>query len=314
MSDLCRDVEIGLSSTPKRLSSKYFYDEIGDKIFQQIMKMPEYYLTDAEAGIFSVHAEVIVGSWDMDTHRPFDLVELGAGDGSKTKILLREVLASSYHVRYVPIDISHNALDGLKKSLASELPDLQVAPLQGEYFSVLSSLSSSDRPKVVLFLGSNLGNMNDDEASSFMNQLGENLRPGDKVLLGLDQIKPKGVVLPAYNDPAGITASFNLNLLRRINRELDADFDLDQFAHRATYTEEEGIARSYLESLVNQSVRIAVLDRVFHFAKGERIHVEISRKYNDKVLENVISTSSLVIRDKFVDSKSYFADYLLVKE
>jgi len=313
MSEFSRDVAEGLSATPKRLSSKYFYDEIGDKIFQQIMEMPEYYLTDAEAEIFELHATDIVESWEMSQDESFDIVELGAGDGSKTKVLLNKLLDLSYEFRYLPIDISQNALDGLAQSLSRELPALKVKTLQGEYFSVLSDLAANDRPKVVLFLGSNLGNMPDELASSFLSELSNCLRVNDKVLLGLDQIKSDDIVLKAYDDPAGITASFNLNLLNRINRELGANFKIDAFRHLAKYDESEGIARSYLESLESQSVTIESLQKTYHFERGERIDVEISRKYTDEILTSVISSSDLELIHKFLDSRAYFADYLLVK-
>jgi dimethylhistidine N-methyltransferase len=307
------DVDHGLSASPKRLSSKYFYDEIGDDLFVQIMHLPEYYLTRSEFEIFEKQTREIVDSLCVNKDVAFDLIELGAGDGTKTKMLLKHLVENQFDFRYLPIDISSNALEKLEQDLKYELPELQVETQQGDYFEVLESLKHGNRPKVLLFLGSNIGNLSDDEARKFIYQLGSNIKPDDRLLLGVDLIKSEDVVLPAYNDAKGITRAFNMNLLRRMNNELGADFNLDLFDHRPEYSEQSGIARSFIESLDNQEVTISSLNKSFQFKKGERIHTEISRKYNDDILHGILEGTDFEITQKLMDSNGYFADYILTR-
>ena len=308
-----KDVLAGLSSSPKFLSSKYFYDEIGDELFVQIMNMPEYYLTNSEFEIFSTKSNELINAFDVNENEVFELIELGAGDGTKTKELLKELINSEYNFKYVPIDISQHALDNLEETLAKELPDLEVEKQQGDYFGVLSSLKERKSKKVVLFLGSNIGNLTDDLSANFLNQLNNSLNKNDVLLLGVDLIKPVEVVLPAYNDTAGITAKFNLNLLHRMNKELGANFNINQFKHDPCYTEEEGIAKSYLTSKIDQIVEVKAINKQFKFIAGEKIHTEISRKYNDEIISNILEETSFNIKTRITDTKEYFADYVLVK-
>lgn len=309
-----QDVDRGLSGTPKTLQSKYFYDSIGDDLFVQIMGLPEYYLTRAEYEIFSEQTEQLAAALGLNQNQHVELVELGAGDGTKTKKLLHFLLNEGYSISYQPVDISPFALSNLEQSLAKEMPNLEVKTRQGDYFEVLGSMRNSAAPKVVLFLGSNLGNMPDEKAGKFICTLSENLNPGDRLLLGLDLIKSPEVVIPAYNDSQGITADFNLNLLRRINRELGGNFELDNFRHRVTYTREEGIVKSFLESVCEQEVTIDAIGKTFHFEEGETIHTEISRKYNDHILNEFIEGSSFVVTDRLSDRLGRFADYVLLRE
>ncbi len=306
-----KDVKEGLNATPKFLSSKYFYDAIGDDLFVQIMNLPEYYLTRSEFEIFTTKTNEIIDSFEVDTTDSFDLIELGAGDGTKTKELLKGMLEQSLNFSYLPIDISPNALELLSKNLKNDLPGLNIQPWAGDYFKILSSFKNTQRKKVVLFLGSNIGNMDDAQAADFLQQLGSNLNPNDILLLGVDLIKEREVVLPAYNDASGITAKFNLNLLSRINQELGGDFNVEQFSHQPEYTKEEGIAKSFLMSEVDQKVTIGSIGESFEFKKGEKIHTEISRKYNDQILEQIVGNSTFKVSSKITDSKEYFADYIL---
>lgn len=308
-----KDVERGLSEHPKRLFSKYFYDARGDKLFVQIMNLPEYYLTRAEHEIFSKKTSELVHALGCRSDRPFELVELGAGDGTKTKELLRYLLEKGFQFEYLPIDISINALDSLEASLKKEMPGLKVKTLQGDYFEVLQSLRESQKSKVVLFLGSNLGNMRDEIATDFIHALADSLNTDDKLLIGLDLIKAPEIVIPAYDDSEGVTSEFNLNLLRRINRELGGNFELDKFRHHVEYTEKEGIVKSFLESREDHEVFISAIGKTFFFEKGERIQTEISRKYNDALLDQFIADTSLEIVDRLTDSNGLFADYVLVR-
>lgn len=314
MEQFARDVHKGLSSSSKSLLSKYFYDEIGDDLFVQIMQMPEYYLTRAEHEIFRDKTAEIVSKLNLANDTYFELIELGAGDGSKTKELLKHLISHGFQFDYRPLDISKNALNGLKSSLGKEIPTLSVQPLHGDYFEVLTSLKSSNHRKVILFLGSNIGNMLDARATEFMKQLSESLSSNDSVFLGVDVIKSKEIVLPAYNDAQGITAAFNLNLLKRINRELGGNFVVEAFEHCPEYNEIEVIAKSSLRSKKHQSVHIEAFNQDFHFAEGEKIQTEISRKYNDDVLNQILAESQFRIIGKLLDSQEYFADYVLVKD
>ncbi|MBO6515808.1 MAG: L-histidine N(alpha)-methyltransferase [Bacteroidia bacterium] len=305
------DVEHGLASQPKTLPSKYFYDEIGDDLFVKIMHMPEYYLTRAELEIFQHQTDRIISSLEQKSDTYFELIELGAGDGTKTKKLLSRLLEKGFDFDYLPVDISQHALDNLNESLSKELPALQVRTQQGDYFEILESLKESRNPKVVLFLGSNIGNLSDEKASEFIYRLGSNLQANDMLFLGVDLIKSEDIVLPAYNDKQGITRDFNLNLLTRINNELGGNFDLNGFVHAPEYSETEGIARSFIESTKDQVVTLGCDGPTFAFEKGEKIHTEISRKYNDEVLKSIIKHTDFKIQAKLMDSQSFFADYVL---
>ena len=306
-----KDVAAGLSAEPKTLPSKYFYDAKGDALFVQIMHLPEYYLTRAEHEIFREKTGEIIAQLGVQKDVHFELIELGAGDGTKTKELLYKLSADGFSFDYLPIDISQHALDGLQKNLSEELPAVCCTPKQGDYFEVLESLKNSTHAKVVLFLGSNIGNLSDECAAEFMCELGNVLNPGDILFLGVDLIKDQSIVLPAYNDSAGITRAFNLNLLERMNRELDANFNLEQFEHAPEYTAESGVAKSFLMSTVDQTVTISAIDSSFDFKKGEKIHTEVSRKYNDAIIAKITQDSPFSISGKLSDTKEYFTDYVL---
>jgi len=308
------DVTKGLSSEPKFLSSKYFYDKIGDELFVEIMNLPEYYLFRAEHEIFKQQSQQIIEGLKIQKGKYFELIELGAGNGTKTKELLKELISQGFDFDYLPIDISQHALNDLETSLNNELPKLNVKTQQGEYFEVLESIKDSNYPKIILFLGSNIGNLDDQEAHDFLYRLGGSLKTNDKIFLGVDLIKPVNVVLPAYNDSTQITAQFNLNILTRINRELDADFNLNFFEHKPEYTEEEGIAKSFLVSTTNQFVNIGASKKVIHFKAGEKIHTEISRKYNTNIINSILEETDLKILDEFRDSKNQFSNFILNKD
>lgn len=306
-----KDVERGLSDSPKTLPSKYFYDKKGDELFVQIMKLPEYYLTRAEFEIFREQSEALIQAFEITPKQHFELIELGPGDGTKTKQLLKVLQQGDYQFDYLPIDISQNALDQLEQNLGEELPGVSVRKKQGDYFTMLASLRESHHPKVLFFLGSNIGNMTDLQAAEFIYKLGSNLRPNDKLFLGVDLIKPANIVLPAYDDPAGLTKAFNLNLLSRINTELGGDFDINMFSHQPEYTVDNGIAISYLVSTVEQTVTLNGSAKRYKFSQGEKILTEISRKYNDQIINNIVRNTDFQITHKLTDRKGYFANYIL---
>jgi dimethylhistidine N-methyltransferase len=305
-----KDIETGLSSSPKTLPSKYFYDKIGDDLFVQIMHSEEYYLTQAELDIFQNQTQQIIEALQLDKNTYFELIELGAGDGLKTKELLNKLDIQNFKFDYLPVDISQNALDNLEKSLLIEYPNVSVKKKQGDYFQVLEALKNTRHPKIVLFLGSNIGNMSDEIAAKFIYKLGAYLNENDKLFLGVDLMKSKEIVLPAYNDSKGFTKAFNLNLLNRINTELGGDFDLKDFDHQPVYNEAEGIARSFLVSSRQQNVYIKSLDKTFHFEQGEKISTEISRKYNDQVITKLIDNTDFTVITKLTDTNNYFSNYV----
>lgn len=313
MNTFKNEVKQGLEANPKTLPSKYFYNKKGDALFVEIMNMPEYYLTRSELDIFKNKTHQLIEAFDLNSDSYFELIELGAGDGLKTKELLKSLDDKNFNFDYFPIDISQNALELLKKDLNTELPNVSVKTQQGDYFKVLDTLKQSKHPKVMLFLGSNIGNMTDDVAAEFIYNLGKSLNVGDKLLLGVDLMKSTEIVLPAYNDEKGITAAFNLNLLNRINDELGANFNLDHFSHCPEYNESEGIAKSFIVSTKDQIVEIKAIGKSYHFSEGEKIQTEISRKYNDQLIQKIIKTTDFSLKTKILDSKEYFADYILTR-
>ncbi|WP_432220901.1 L-histidine N(alpha)-methyltransferase [Flavobacterium sp. TMP13] len=300
------DVAYGLSSSPKRLQSKYFYDKKGDRLFQQIMALPEYYLTRCETEIFEHKTAQIAEAIKVD-NSAFDLVELGAGDATKSLFLLKYLSEQKEKFSYMPIDISGNILEILNDKLHANLPELEVICLEGEYFEMLNKVAKlSSRRKVVLFLGSNIGNMEFNEAEVFCAELRKKLNKGDVVLVGFDLKKHPQTILDAYNDASKTTALFNLNLLERINNELDANFNLQQFEHYQNYDPLTGACKSYLISLADQKVSLA--DTEIKFDKNETIYMEISQKFSVSDIENLAINSGFMPIDTIMDDKKWFAD------
>lgn len=300
----------GLKARNKYLSSKYFYDARGDELFQQIMKLGEYYLTRKEHEIFTTHKEAILQSiYDGETFR---IIELGAGDGSKTKILLKHFLSQGVDFTYTPVDISGNVLEILEENLKGEMPDLKMESFQGDYFDALAEISTSPEKDVVFFLGSTLGNFTEDEAVGFMSKLRSFLKPNDLLFLGVDLKKDPTIILNAYNDDQGVTREFNLNLLDRINNELDANFDRNKFQHYPYYNPHTGECRSYLISKVRQEVVVA--GETILFRPWEAIFMEISKKYDEVQLKELADRSGFSPMNSFYDQKEWFADLLWKSE
>lgn len=308
-----QEVFNGLTAFPKHLSSKYFYDEKGDKLFQDIMAMPEYYLTDCEFEILSEHKAEITALFTKDTHK-INIIELGAGDGKKTKVLLRYLVEQGINFAYSPIDISQNALDLLERSVKEELPEIEINPLQGTYFETLETLNHRNGTKnVILFLGSNIGNLLHPQAVDFLKSIRKLMYPEDLLFMGFDQKKNPQTILDAYNDAAGITAAFNKNVLVRLNSELEANFEIDQFLHWEVYDPETGTAKSYLVSKKEQQVFIKKLDLSIEFKAWETIHTEISQKYDDKIVNWLAEEADLEVLTEFSDSRQFYKDYIFKK-
>lgn len=309
LSTFAVDIEDGLSRYPKQISSKYFYDEQGDLLFQEIMAMPSYYLTNCEYEIFATQKEQILSALG---EQAFDLIELGAGDGTKTKVLLEHFLEAKTNFIYRPIDISPHVLKTLEEACATELQDLDIKPVVGDYLEALHQIQSehNDRRKVILFLGGNIGNFPLEDAQNFIEDLAKGMNSGDLLLTGFDLKKDPALILEAYNDSDGITAAFNLNLLNRINRELGGEFDLDTFIHWENYNPLTGEARSYIVSKIDQTVNIEQLHLSVHFDAWEAISVEVSAKYSQRDIAKLAQRSGFSVKEHFTDSKHYFVDSL----
>ena len=315
MSSLADHVVQGLRQTPKALSSKYFYDEAGSQLFQRIMALPEYYPTRTELAIFQAQGAAIGRALAAGAGPtgPLAVVELGAGDGLKTKLLLRELLAARpAGLSYVPVDISPSALAGLEATLRAELPALPTAPLAAEYGAALAELATRPEAKAVLFLGSNIGNFEPAEQLAFLRNLAAPLTPADRLLVGFDLRKDPRRIRAAYDDAQGVTAEFNFNLLRRLNAELGADFYLPDWQHFPDYDPNTGAMRSWLVSCRAQTVRVAALGgQTFEFAAWEAIHTENSYKFNLPQIEVLAAGAGLHVLEVFQDAASDFADVVL---
>ena len=300
-----RDVKKGLSSTPKFIPSKYFYDKRGDEIFQEIMKVPEYYLTNAEIEILQKYKERILSL--IDSKEPFELVDLGAGDALKTKILLNFFKDKKVDFTYVPVDISKDAIENLTANLEKEIPELKVAGLSAEYIPALKSLPAN-RKKVILFLGASIGNFSYVETVDFLREIHNTMKTGDFLLIGFDLKKDPETILAAYNDQSGITRKFNYNLLHRINREFGANFNTLNFDHAPAYNPAKGEATSALVSCIEQEVYIPALNMQVHLRKREPIHTEISRKYSLEEISGLAAITGFEMVENLFDERNYFTD------
>lgn len=308
--DFAYDVLVGLSERPKRLSSKYFYDDAGSEYFRQIMALDEYYPTDCEEAILTASAADIIAP--LLGGDPINLVDLGAGDGKKTMILIEALRAADADFTYVPIDISEGAMKQLVGTIHERFEDVAVAGLVCEYADGVHHLarSAGDRKNLVLFLGSNIGNFGRVAANAFLRRLWSALRAGDHALIGFDLKKDIEVLLAAYNDAQGVTSAFNLNLLTRINRELDGDFDVSQFRHFGTYNVFSGAMESYLVSLEPQVVTIGALELSFAFDAWEPVHTEYSYKYLRSDVTRLATGTGFSVQRTFEDARGWFMDSL----
>ena len=310
LSQFAEDVLQGLSSVPKHLSSKYFYDDEGTRLFQEIMRLPEYYPTRAELKIFTEQADAICNAFTLNA-KTIDLIELGAGDGTKTAVLIDYFLQHDVDFNYSPIDISQEANDALSARFREKFPSLRIDPHTGDYFRVLNDLrNGSDRRKILMFLGSNIGNFQRNQAVDFFSQLRAVMNENDRLFVGFDMQKDPRVIVAAYDDPKGVTAAFNLNLLARINRELGSNFDLSKFSHYAHYRPVECAARSFLISRERQTVTIKALNRTFDFEQWEPIFMEISQKYTRTMIEDLAAESGFAIETQFFDEVNFYTDSL----
>ncbi|WP_229216365.1 L-histidine N(alpha)-methyltransferase [Dyadobacter sp. 3J3] len=306
-----QDIDEGLSAPLKNISSKYFYDDLGSVIFQDIMKMPEYYPTPCEFEILSLQGENIIKKLDFD--EPFNIVEFGAGDGIKTRQLLKKLIENHVDFTYVPIDISQKAIEELEANMLGYLPGLKIKSIVGNYFSVIEELTEMEQPGLFLFLGSNIGNYLEDDANDLLQQFNSHMKSGDKLLIGFDLQKNPATIRNAYDDSQGITKAFNMNLLQRMNRELGANFKKEFFDFYSHYNPINGEVRSYLVSLKQQEVYISNIDKTYSFRQNELIWTELSKKYTIAEIEKLAGTNGFELVEHFLDCKHYFTDSLWTK-
>jgi dimethylhistidine N-methyltransferase len=297
-------VRDGLRAHPRSLPWQYFYDEQGSRLFDRICALPEYYLTRTEDAILGAHASAMVAGWPEG--RPPCLIELGSGSAAKTQRLIAAALARYQTLHYIPIDVSATFLEESARTLVQRFPALRVTGYVADYQTALPVAASSAGPKLVVFLGSSLGNYSTTDAVALLRQVASALRPEDRFLLGTDLAKDRATLEAAYDDVQGVTAEFNRNLLRRINRELGADFKLDQFQHRAVYRPELGRVEMHLVARSDQVVQIPAADLTVRFTAGESIHTESSHKYTRETLRSLAESSGLVEEAFWVDRDGRF--------
>lgn len=301
------DVLMGLCSVPKSLPTKYFYDDEGSKIFQNITGHDDYYLTNAEKEIFA-HLQTALPEQMQEDE--IDILELGAGDGHKSHIIIQGYLDAGCKVNYYPIDISKKAMDMLEDTIQPH-KNLAVHGVIADYFDGMRLIRKlSKNRQLVLFLGSNIGNFDRIANQGFLRKLWLNLNPSDYLLIGFDLKKDIHVLNTAYNDSSGLTEAFNFNLLERINRELGGDFDVNKFQHFGSYNPILGAMESYVLSTEAQEVNIAELERSFHFEAYEPIHLEYSFKFQTKDIEFLSDKTGFNVVKHFFDSNHYFVDSL----
>jgi L-histidine Nalpha-methyltransferase len=296
------EVVHGLTSRPKTLPCKLLYDDRGSALFEEITRLPEYYLTRTELDILRQRSREIaqaVGS-------PVSIVELGAGTATKTGTLLRAFARRQMRLKYFPVDISSAALADAKKRIREQCPNALVRPVVADFSDGFHFLREISGRKLVLYLGSSIGNFEWNEAVAMLSTVREQLMPGDALLLGTDMVKPAEILVPAYDDAQGVTATFSKNILMRLNRELGADFDLDSFRHIAEWSPSRSRMEIFLESMCAQTVTLRMARLTIQFRAGERIHTENSHKYTLEMIERMLCVSGFKLEKTWFDKREWF--------
>jgi L-histidine Nalpha-methyltransferase len=306
--DFAADVRAGLVGTPKALPCRWFYDAEGARLFEEICELPEYDVTRTEQRILEAHVAEIAASVPAGS----TLVELGSGNAQKTRLLIEELIRRDGRLVYAPIDISRPTLESAGRDLVGRYPGLEVRAIAAEYHEGLRLLGDAGRPaaRLILWLGSNVGNFNRAGAARFLGDLRAAFGPGDALLIGVDLRKDAATLVAAYDDSRGVTARFNLNLLARINRELGGEFDLAAFRHLATYDEALGRVQMHLVSTRRQTVRIGALGIAVDFSDGERIHTEDSWKYSLPEIAALARAAGFRVERQWTDERQRFAECL----
>lgn len=304
------DIMQGLTSQPRALQPKYFYDAVGSQLFEQICELPEYYPTRTEAQILQTCAHEIFRHTG-----PCEVIELGSGSSTKTRTLLDALVDLAYPMFYVPVDVSPTILKSSAAELIDHYPQLKVRAIVTDYDHLWKLLPERMLSKrIVIFLGSTIGNFLAEECEDFLEQVSVALEPGDYFLVGMDLQKPIHLLEAAYNDSQGITAAFNLNVLRRLNQDFAGNFDLAQFEHWAFYNQELQQIEMHLRSLTNQAVTLEKLSLKLNFEQGETIHTETSRKFNQAHMTALLNSKSLAPVQNWQDSQGWFSVTLCQKK
>jgi dimethylhistidine N-methyltransferase len=311
--EFAMDVKLGLSKKPKSINPKYFYDEEGSKLFEEICKQEEYYPTRTEVSIIEKYVSDILAYDDN-----ISLIELGSGSSNKTKFFIEHLLQKQRELYYMPIDISYSALQSAIDNLSNSYDNLNAIGITADYIEGIKIASKIvrknriDASKLILFLGSSIGNLELDVCKNFLRLLRNNISKRDRLLIGFDLKKDVKILEDAYNDKAGVTARFNLNLLRRINRELGGRFDINNFMHKAYYNEKYSRIEMHIISKIKQDVYIDALQGYVKFDEGESIHTENSYKFSIEDIESLINSVGLKVEKHYIDNKRWF-DLALIK-
>jgi L-histidine N-alpha-methyltransferase len=315
--EFVKDVEKGLADKQKHISPKFFYDKKGSKLFEEICSQPEYYLNRSESLILKRSLNEIT---NIVGEKEISIIELGNGNSLKTRILLKPFLGNLKKVCYFPIDVSLKMLKKSIKDLSKEYVNLEIFGICSDYVSGLKKINdfmkmknNIPKNKLIIFLGSSIGNFDPKEAKSFLYSLKRYIRQEDALLIGIDLEKDKRILDKAYNDKKGLTAKFNLNILARINRELDGEFKLSSFEHKSFYNIHKHRIEMHLESKLDQEVRVGAIKKTFHFKKGETIHTENSYKYSQNNLNELVKNAGLEMIQSFTDRKKQYTLILLKK-
>jgi dimethylhistidine N-methyltransferase len=310
-SPIAVEVSSGLTERPKTLSPWLFYDQAGSRLFEAITELPEYYVTRTERQILAQQAEAIVAAAAGGRH--LSIIELGAGTATKTGLLLNAAVALQGSVTYYPIDVSETALEEARTRLEAERPEVRVKPIVADYTEGMRQNHSGGARggrRLVLYIGSSIGNFSPADALEVLRGVRAQLLPGDCLLLGTDMVKDTRMLLAAYDDGAGVTARFNLNVLVRINRELDANFNPQLFRHQARWNEQHSRIEMHLESLLAQRVKLRALDMEVRFSLGETIHTENSYKFTDQGVQALLTRAGFRLRHQWTDANKWFTVYL----
>ena len=304
------EVYIGLTSRPKTLSPWLFYDEEGSRLFEKITELPEYYLTRTERGIFARHADEIIAAAGQPSAQPLTMIELGAGTAAKTSLLLEAVARRQGKVDFLAIDVSESPLTAAKGRIEREIPGVTVTPRVADYTTGVADLPANGKRRLVLYIGSSIGNFEPAHALNLLRDVRARISPGDQLLLGVDRVKERSVLLRAYDDDARVTEAFNKNVLVRINRELSGSFNPRLFRHRARWNQEHSRIEMHLESLISQQVTIRGLDLEVKFARGETIHTENSYKFTREGVVMLLKRAGFGLTHCWTDEREWFGVYL----
>ena len=296
----------GLTAPQKTLPCKLFYDQTGSALFEEITRLPEYYLTRTELEILKQNS----GDIALAAGSPITVIELGAGSATKTEMLLRAIARRQMRVKYFPVDISPSVLMEARNRLRTEFPGALIKPVIADFGNGFQFLKEIAGKKLVLYLGSSIGNFERNDAVAMLRKVHDQLVTGDALLLGTDMVKAEDILVPAYDDSQGITQQFNRNILRRLNRELDADFDLEAYRHIAEWSPARSRMEIFLESTRSQTVTIGVTGTRLRFRAGERIHTEISSKYTLDMVAQMLCVSGFNLTQSWFDKQGWFGLHL----